>query len=229
MLAERRTEARWLASHGGILATVTLDGGPEWPASVVDLSRGGIGLRIDHKGIAVGAPAQVALTLSGTRHVLPVVVCFSDGHSPRTGFRTRSPAGAEGAVRDAGQGDFVRVEIRGETLVVTGDLRWSALKAMMAAEGCHQVDLSGVTRISMAGGGAISRIAHAGKRILACSRVVADAFARWGICTDHLCVAKQPCHLGREALGREARVLELIGRYGSTPIALEENSSLKPH
>jgi hypothetical protein len=200
MGSERRRALRWRAcSHQHTVRVRRADGGKS-VATVVDVSKTGVGLRDNRRNFAVGMRVALEMDLHGETIEANGVVRFIDRFFPRIGIHIDSNGVMEKAIRHAERRGFVASEARGDTLAISGSLTLSALKEFKSAPGYRKLDLSGVREASVAGASIVLGAARKGARIDCCSRTIAPLFDTMGICDAGVCVSRAPCDLPKNWL-----------------------------
>lgn len=199
MEIERRKEPRWGAHSLGHKARVRHEDGSCSEALIIDVSRGGIGIRADRRRFHAGARVGVEIDLSGTTLEVPCVVRFVDRFFPRIGLVGESPAAMDEVVEHARRVGFLMFEVRHDTLAVHGRLTLAAKSAFKtAAQRVRKLDLAGVEEASVAGAAIVLDLARRGARIDRCSGAIAPLFDSLGICRANVCTSADPCDLPKK-------------------------------
>lgn len=192
---ERRRAPRWKASRQHHKVGILGEDGKRIEGTILDISRGGIGLRAGRSRFALGMQVGVVTDLSGETVHLRGTVRFVDRFSPRIGLQIDTVGPMEAILRQAESCGFLLSEVRGGTLAFSGSLTLAALRELEAARGCREIDLSRVGEISIAGASLIAKAAERGARIACCSGAIAPVLDSLGICGAGLCVSRTPCDL----------------------------------
>lgn len=181
MKKERRGEARWRASEKDYTVRVRHADGKRSEAKLVDVSSGGMGLRADRRQFALSNHVVVELDINDTTFEVPATVRFVDQYYPRIGIQASVPHAMKTLVEQVELSDFLKLEYRNGTVAVYGSLTYRVLRDLEeAARGCQKLDLSNVSRISMAAIGLLSKVAKSGIRLESCSEAIAPHLERRG-------------------------------------------------
>lgn len=192
---ERRQEPRWGAHSLGYKARVRHEDGSTSEALIIDVSRGGIGIRADRRRFTARSRVWMEIDLVGEVVEVPCAVRFVDRFFPRVGLCTESPEAMEKVVEHAKQIGFLMFEVRNDTLAIHGKLTMAAIRESAVIRRCRKLDLAGVEEASVAGAAIVLKMARRGARIDRCSAAIAPLFDSLGICSAKLCVAAEPCDL----------------------------------
>lgn len=197
MGTERRRDARWRSGRNNCKALIRHPDGSVLEAIVVDLSYGGFGLRTDRRTLGQSMQMEVEFELGDERFKVPGKIRYIDSYYPRIGFQAGAHDMMRRVVKLAQAGDFLRIETSGDTLSVHGSLTYAAYEELESriGQGYKKLDLSGVSRLSLAGVSGVVKVARAGVRIDCCSEATVTHFERLGICNANLCTSQEPCEL----------------------------------
>jgi hypothetical protein len=193
---ERRREPRWKASSNKHRAQVLSGYGSWTTATIVDISRSGIGLRIEGYRSKIGTRVRIKIDILGEVFEVWGIVKSTVAFSPRVGFQIESVDVMERIVQKAETAGFLMAEVADDTLVIKGSVTLASAHTLHTIQGHRKIDHSGVTEISIGGAHHIFKILKSGVKITSCSEPVAPRFASMGICLGaRLCVADVPFDL----------------------------------
>lgn len=196
MKKDYRGMARWQASSNKHQVRILAEDGGWLAATLIDISKSGIGLRANRHRFKPGTRTSVKVDLSGEIIEVKGEVRFVDQYYPRIGLQIESTELMEIALQHVESGGFAMAEVRGDTLFVKGSVMLASGNAFNAARGFRKLDLSGVSEISYGGAHHVLQLTQQGVKIACCSASIAPRFDSLGICQGaRLCVAKTPCDL----------------------------------
>ncbi len=193
-MTERRAGPRWKAATHQHRVGLGGGNGGALAGMLIDISAKGLGIRADREGFVVGMRVSVETDLLGSPTRVQGVVRNVDRFFPRIGVQIDAADLMAKLLLRAEAGGFLMTRAAGDTLALHGSLTLAGLRELGATT-CRQLDLSGLSDVSVAGAGIVSLVAGKGARIACCSEPIAPLFDALGICRAGDCVSATPCAL----------------------------------